>query len=112
MAEFSGSNANFTSSVANFSFIQPLLRGAGRDVALEQLTIFERALFANLRACHQYRQGFYTQVAIGDLGVAGPQRGGSGTVIAGFSGQGTVGGYIGLLQQLQQIRNTEDSLSL
>lgn len=112
VVEFTGSGTNFASSVANFSFIQPLLRGAGRDVALEQLTIVERALLANLRACHQYRQGFYTQVAIGEIGVAGPQRGGGGTVIAGFPGQGTVGGYIGLLQQLQQIRNTEDSLSL
>jgi hypothetical protein len=89
-----------------------LLRGAGRDVALEQLTFVERALLANLRAYHQYRQGFYTQVAIGELGVAGPQRGGGGTVIAGFSGQGSVGGYIGLLQQLQRKRNTEDNLSL
>ncbi len=112
VAELTGSGANFTASLANFSFIQPLLRGAGRDIALEQLTFVERTLLANLRAYHQYRQGFYTRVAIGELGVAGPQRGGRGTVIAGFGGQGTVGGYIGLLQELQQIRNTEDSLSL
>lgn len=110
--DFSNSGASFASSVANFSFVQPLLRGAGRDIALEQLTFVERVLLANLRAYHQYRQGFYTQVAIGELGVAGPQRWGSGTVITGFSGQGFVGGYIGLLQQLQQIRNTEDNLSL
>jgi len=112
VVEFSDRGANLASSLANFSFIQPLLRGAGRDVALEQLTFVERALLANLRAYHQYRRGFYTRVAIGELGVAGPQRGGGGTVIAGFPGQGTVGGYIGLLQQLQQIRNTEDSLNL
>ncbi len=112
VVELTDSGANLATSIANFSFIQPLLRGAGRDVALEQLTFVERALLANLRAYHQYRQGFYTQVAIGELGVAGPQRGGGGTVIAGFSGQGTTGGYIGLLQELQQIRNTEDNLSL
>ncbi|MBW8039798.1 MAG: hypothetical protein FVQ85_07345 [Planctomycetes bacterium] len=112
VVEFTGSGANFASSLVNFSFIQPLLRGAGRDVALEQLTFVERALLADLRAYHQYRQGFYTRVAIGELGVAGPQRGGGGTAIAVFGGQGTVSGYIGLLQQLQQIRNTEDSLSL
>ncbi len=110
--EFTGSDTNFAASLANFSFIQPLLRGAGRDIALEQLTIVERALLANLRAYHQYRQGFYTQVAIGELGVAGPRRGGGSTVITGFSGQGFVGGYIGLLQQLQRKRNTEDNLSL
>ena len=112
VVEFGESSANFTSSLANFSFFQPLLRGAGKDIALEQLTFVERALLANLRAYHQYRQGFYTQVTIGEMGVSGPQRGGSGTVITGFSGQGGVGGYIGLLQQLQRIRNTEDNLSL
>jgi len=112
VVDLTSGGANFASSLANFSFIQPLLRGGGRDVALEQLTIVERDLLANLRSYHQYRQGFYTDVAIGELGVAGPQRGGRGTVIASFSGVGGVGGYIGLLQQLQQIRNTKDSLSL
>jgi hypothetical protein len=112
VVEFSNSGTTLASSLANFSFVQPLLRSAGRDVALEQLTLVERALLANLRAYHQYRQGFYTQVVIGELGVAGPQRGGGDTVIAGFPGWGGVGGYIGLLQQLQQIRNTEDNLSL
>jgi len=112
VVDFSNGGATFASSLANFSFVQPLLRGAGRDVALEQLTLIERALLANVRAYHQYRQGFYTQVVIGELGVAGPQRGGGDTVIAGFAGQGGVGGYVGLLQQLQQIRNTEDNLSL
>jgi hypothetical protein len=112
VVEFGSTGANFASSLANFSFIQPLLRGAGRDIALEQLTFVERALLANLRAYHQYRQGFYTQVAIGELGVAGLQRGGGGTSITGFAGQGSVSGYIGLLQQLQRIRNTEDNLSL
>lgn len=103
---------NFAASVASFSLVQPLLRGAGRDVALEQLTLAERTLLANLRAYYQYRQGFYTQVTIGELGVAGLQRGGSSTSISGFSGQGGVGGYIGLLQQLQRKRNTEGNLSL
>jgi len=112
VVEFTGSGTSFTQSLANFSFVQPLLRGAGRDIALEQLTTVERALLANLRAYQQYRQGFYTQVTIGELGVAGLQRGGGSTVIAGFGGQGGVGGYVGLLQQLQQIRNTEDNLSL
>jgi hypothetical protein len=110
--EFTGSDADLVTSLANFSIIQPLLRGAGRDVALEQLTIVERALLANLRAYSQYRQGFYTQVAIGEVGVSGPQRGGAGTNVAVSTGLGSVGGYIGLLQQLQRIRNTEDSLNL
>ncbi|MBC8352807.1 MAG: TolC family protein [Planctomycetes bacterium] len=110
--EFTGGDANLTSSLANFSFIQPLLRGAGKDVALEQLTRDERNLLANLRAYGQFRQGFYTQVAIGELGVTGPQRGGSSTTLQSFSGSGGVSGYLGLLQQSQRIRNSEDNLSL
>jgi len=150
--EFSGGDANLTSSIANFSLVQPLLRGAGRNIALEQLTIVERVLLGNLRAFERYRHGFYTRVAIGELGVSGPSRRGGflgGTGLTGFTGQGsgglggvgtatgfgrtgtgvsgggtgggtgfagggagTVGGYLGLLQQLQQIRNTQDSLNL
>ena len=110
--EFTGGDTNFTSSFVNFSLVQPLLRGAGRDIALEQLTSVERALLANVRAYHQYRQGFYTRVAIGDLGVSGPRRGGGGTAISVFGGVGGVDGYIGLLQTLQRKRNAEDNLSL
>lgn len=110
--EFTGSDANLASSIANFAFIQPLLRGAGKDVALEQLTLDERTLLANLRAYAQFRQGFYTQVAIGELGVNELQRDGGGTNLTSFSGQGGVGGYIGLLQQRQQIRNSKNNLSL
>lgn len=110
--EFTGDNVSLGSSLANFTFIQPLLRGAGRDVALEQLTLAERRLLGNLRAYSQFRQGFFTQVVIGELGVTGPQRGGLGTTLQSFSGFGGVNGYLGLLQQAQQIRNTQDNLRL
>jgi hypothetical protein len=110
--EFTGGDVNLAASLANFSLVQPLLRGAGKDIALEQLTQAERTLLANLRAYVQFRQGFYTQIAIGELGVTGPQRGGSSTSLQSFSGVGGVNGYVGLLQQRQQIRNAEDNLSL
>ncbi|HBE67029.1 MAG TPA: hypothetical protein DDW52_02670, partial [Planctomycetaceae bacterium] len=110
--EFTGGDVNLASSLANFSFIQPLLRGGGRHIALEQLTLGERRLLANLRAYSQFRQGFFTQIVIGELGVNGPQRGGPGTVLQSFSGFGGVGGYLDLLQQAQRIRNTEDNLRL
>lgn len=110
--EFTGTDANLSASLLNFTFLQPLLRGAGRDIALEQLTFSERTLLANLRSYEQFRQGFYTQVAVGELGVSGPQRGGRGTNLQIFSGQAGLSGYVGLLQQLQQIRNSEDNLSL
>jgi hypothetical protein len=110
--EFTGGDANLASSLANFSFIQPLLRGAGKDVALEDLTFDERRLLANLRAYSQFRQGFYTQVAIGENGVTGPQRGFSTTSLQSFSGGGGINGYLGLLRQSQEIRNSEDILNL
>ncbi len=110
--EFTGNDVNLASSLANFSFIQPLLRGAGRDVALEQLTLSERRLLSNLRAYSQFRQGLFTQIVIGELGVTGPQRFGPSTSLQSFSGFGGVNGYLGLLQQSQQIRNTEDNLRL
>ena len=110
--EFTGNNANLASSLANFSIVQPLLRGAGKHIALEGLTQSERNLLANIRAHSQYHQGFYTKVAIGDLGVSGSRRGNPSTSVNSYGGQGGLGGVLGLLQQLQQIRNTEDNLSL
>lgn len=108
--DFTGGDADFSASLANFSFIQPLLRGAGKDIALEQLTFAERNLLANLRAYSRFRKGFYTQVAIGELSVTGPQRAARNTRLTSFGGAGGLGGYLGLLQQSQQIRNTVDDL--
>ena len=83
-----GSESNFSASLLNFAFVQPLLRGAGKDVALEQLTLAERNLLGNLRSYSQFRQGFYTQVVIGELGVSGPQRFGRVVEVAVFQGRG------------------------
>jgi hypothetical protein len=96
--QFAGPDTYATSSLLNFNFVQPLLRGGGRDVALEQLTITERTLLANLRAFQRYRQGFYTQVAIGESNVSGPQRRGGffgGTGLTGFFATGG-GGFGGI----------------
>ncbi len=97
--EFTGTDTNSTFSLLNFSLVQPLLRFGGRVIALEQLTITERALLANLRAINQYRQGYFTNISVGDQGqVQGPQRRGGffgGTGLTGFTGQGT-GGFGGV----------------
>ncbi|HEX3872290.1 MAG TPA: hypothetical protein VHV77_17715 [Pirellulales bacterium] len=158
--QFAGGESDMTTSLLNFNFVQPLLRAGGRAVVLEQLTLVERILLANLRAMVRYRQGFYSSIAVGFPAIAtiaGPSRAGGlegGTGLSGFTGQGTgglsgvgqalnfggtggigtgggvasgggaagsgfavggvgqIGGFVGLLQQLQQIRNTEDSLNL
>ncbi|MCA9152611.1 MAG: hypothetical protein KDA92_25080, partial [Planctomycetales bacterium] len=92
--QFAGPDTNATTSILNFSLVQPLLRGAGRDIALEQLTIVERGLLSNLRAYQRYRHGFFTNIAIGESGVSGAQRRGGffgGTGLTGFTGTGSGG---------------------
>ncbi|MGD9723110.1 MAG: hypothetical protein AB7O59_16935 [Pirellulales bacterium] len=152
--QFAGPDTNFTTSLLNMSFIQPLLRGGGRALIMERLTIVERALLANLRQFERFRQGFYTAMTVGN-GNAGavqpPQRRGGffgGTGLTGFTGQGAggqggvgagqfgintggfggggtggagagfvgggaggTGGFVGLLQQLQTVRNAQANLN-
>lgn len=132
---FSGQD-NFTpTTVIDFSLVQPLLRGAGRDRVLEQLTLAERGLLYNVRIMEQYRQAFYVDTVVGG-GTNGstPQRlgGVGGQGLAGFSGIGATGfgnvvtqgggggtqpaqgannsSFIGLLQQQRIIRNQEDTI--
>lgn len=96
--QLSGGESFVGASGLGFTFIQPLLRAAGRQIALEQLTLAERALLSNLRAFEHYRQGFYTQIAIGDNGTSQPNRRGGfsgGSGLSGFSGQGS-GGFGGI----------------
>lgn len=97
--QFAGKDTNNASTLLNFNLVQPLLRAGGRAVVMEQLTLAERTLLANLRAMQRYRQGVFTNLAVGDVnGITGPQRLGGffgGTGLTGFSGQsggfGTVG---------------------
>jgi hypothetical protein len=92
--QFAGPDTNQSTSLINFAFVQPLLRNGGRRFILETLTIVERAMLSNLRAFERFRQGFYTNLAIGDGGVTGAQRRGGffgGTGLTGFTGQGSTG---------------------
>lgn len=142
--QFAGSDSNQAFSLVNFTFVQPLLRGAYRSVAMEDLTQSERTMLANLRALERYYQGFLTNLAVGELGVLGPVRtpgnpaafpgdvdaairletivtqAESPSVIApnralttGFvtSTGAPLNGFLGLLQQLQVLRNSRQNLS-
>ncbi len=141
--QFSGNDSNFTTSLLDFSLVQPLLRGGGRARVLERLTIAERTLLANVRQMEQYRRGFYVNIVTGRDAGQGPQRrggllggaglsgftgvgaGGFGTVgniaagqqggaaggAAGGAGAAQAGGYLGLLQDAQQIRNQEGTVA-
>lgn len=108
--EFTGETADFTTSIANFAFVQPLLRGAGKHIALESLTQSERNLLAGIRAFSQYQQGFFTQVTIGESAVANVRRGSPGTFVNTGSGNTFVNGFYGLLQNQQTVRNLEISV--
>jgi len=81
---FSGGSASSASAIS-YSIVQPLMRGAGRKVGLENLTLTERQLLYAVRDLARFRKVFFGDVA------------GS-------------GGYLGLLQQQQEIANQRDNI--
>ena len=94
--QFSGQQQLYADTVLDFSLIQPLLRDAGRDRIMEQLTLVERDA-ALQRADHgAIPPEFYVDTAVGG-GTNGstPTRGGSGGALgqglSGFSGVGATG---------------------
>jgi hypothetical protein len=97
--QFAGSDTNTRAdSLLSFTFLQPFLRRGGREVAMEQLTLAERGLLANVRQMERYRQGFFLDVAMGTGPVQGPTRQGGfagGAGLSGFTGTGT-GGFAGV----------------
>jgi hypothetical protein len=104
MWEFSGNNNLTTTTLLDFTLMQPLLRAGGRARVMERLTIAERALLANVRAMEQYRRNFYLGVVTGriDFGATLNRRGGffGGSGLEGFAGVGgggfgQVGGFGG-----------------
>jgi len=131
--EFSGENTFTPTVLGNFLFVQPLLRNGGKARVLERLTISERTLLANVRQMERFRRGFYVEIMTGQDAGAGPSRRGgvfggaglegftgvggggfgrlTGAGNAGFggggAGAGQAGGYMGLLQEQQNIRNLE-----
>ena len=96
--QFAGPNDYTSTSLIDFSLVQPLLRGGGRTRVLERLTISERALLANVRQMERYRRGFYLNIVTGRSPGPGPSRRGGvfgGAGLEGFSGVGG-GGFGGL----------------
>ena len=83
--EFANGQVSAASSSLLFQLTQPLLRGAFRDVRLESLTQAERDLLYDVRDYAQFRREFYVDT-IGE------------------------GGYLGLLELSQSIRNREANL--
>ena len=122
--QFAGPNDYFGTSLLDFSIVQPLLRGGGRVRIMERLTVAERTLLANVRSMERFRREYYLSVVVGRATSGGPQRRGGflggaglanfsgvnrgvgfGGVGGGFVGAAEAGGYLGLLQTRQVLRN-------
>ena len=133
--QFSGPDTHSATSLLDFTFIQPLLRAGGRDRVLERLTLSERALLSNVRQMERFRRGFYLNIVTGRNPGGGPSRrggvfggaglqgftgvggGGFGQLVVGPAGGGTgagggqASGFLGLLQDQQDIRNQRSNIA-
>lgn len=103
--ELSGGDVEVGGSLANLTITQPLLRGASRRIYLESLTQQERRLLYDARNLEQFRQGFFLDVV---LGANPSRRVGSTSAISIVSPPSMgVSGFLGLVLELQRIRNQE-----
>jgi outer membrane protein TolC len=85
VVEYTGNGRTAVSSTFVANFVQPLLRGAGRQVRLEQLTQAERDVLYAARDFYRFRKQFWATVTTLN------------------------GGYLALLLQVQQIRNAQEN---
>ena len=134
--QFSGPNNYSSSTLIDFSLVQPLLRRAGRERIMETLTLSERTLLANVRQMERFRRGYYLELMTGFGEQPGPTRRGGffgSSGLGGFTGVGSGGfggvggssfggsfgsvapenasGYVGLLQRELNLRNGDASLA-
>ncbi|MFO7901593.1 MAG: TolC family protein [Planctomycetota bacterium] len=108
---FSGSNDTTTSTTFGFLLVQPLLRRAGREVALENLTQSERRVLYSIRRFARFRKEFYVMIVTGERAVPLPGSAGGSELAFLIRGERapTVGFYY-LLMQYQRLRNREENV--
>lgn len=87
---FSTPGRTESASVLTYSLVQPLLAGGGRKVVLENLTLTERQLLYNIRTLARFRKIFFTNMVVNDPNSSG--------------------GFLGLMQQTQQVDNLRSNL--
>lgn len=105
-----GSGERTTSTLLDFSLVQPLLRNAGRDVIMEGLTQSERELLASVRAFERFRRSFYLNVTTGNR-IETTVQTAAGNISLGPSGFANAGGFLGLLQTELEIRNLKENIA-
>ena len=103
--DLSNGSIGLGGSLANLTITQPLLRGANRRIYLESLTQSERSLLMDARRLEQFRQGFFLKVVLG-ANPAG-QLGGGNSISSIPTPSKGVSGFLGLVQEIQTIRNQE-----
>lgn len=104
---FAGNTTQSASSLVNFSIVQPLMRGAGRDRIMESLTQAERDLLGNVRQFERFRQGFFLEVTVGRPAGSTLARNGGSFLSNPTTASAAAGGLMGLLQAQQNILNQE-----
>ncbi len=114
---FGSAGTQSSASTLSYSLVQPLLANAGRRFAMEGLTQAERQVLYTARDLARYRQGFFTATVAGGntIGIATGILGvfsGTGAIptpVPQFAGgaAGNNGGFLGVLQNYQQIANAE-----
>lgn len=109
--QFAGPDDRTARSIIDFSLVQPLLRGAGRAVVMQNLTDSERALLANVRQMEQFRRAFYVNVIAGRGSGPGPNRGGLLIDALTPTTPATSGGIYTLLSDQIRIRNQRANVS-
>ncbi len=102
---FNGQNTWQGDSLLNVGLVQPLLRGAGRKIVLEDLTQSERDFLAAIRQMVFFQQGFYTKTITGQGRQAAP----SGSIGSGNT-PNFGSGFYGLLARQIQIQNLRQNI--
>jgi outer membrane protein TolC len=108
--DFLNPKRTLSASTLNFSAVQPLLRGGGKAVTLEPLTLSERNLLYEIRTYARFRKEFYVSIAGGSGGsISGgsfqPSGVLSGTNIPIFGGASS-GLFPGTIPIVTTLRNT------
>ena len=106
-----GPNQTRSATTLAYSMVQPLMRGAGRNIALEQLTQAERNVVYGIRTFARFRKDFYVTILTGEQALPLPGTAGGGELAFLIRGarSPTVGFYY-LLYYLQRVRNQETNV--
>jgi len=108
---FSGPNTAGSATSFAYSIVQPLFKGGGRRVTLENLTQGERAVLYTIRDFARFRKSFYVTIVTGDrpIPLPGTSVGGELSFLIRGQRSPTVG-FLFLLSRLQFLRNEQSNV--